>query len=70
MIPYQRAYSTLEVAKLWGVSAKHVRNLIRRGKLVAFWAGHNIYRISEDALGEYLRRHGSTKSEASDVEAS
>ena len=57
MIPYQRAYSPKEVAKLFGVSTQHVRRLIKAGELAAFTAGAYILRISETAIMDYLCRH-------------
>ena len=56
MIPYQRAYSPKEVAKLFGVSTQHVRRLIKAGELAAFKAGTYILRISETAIADYLCR--------------
>jgi excisionase family DNA binding protein len=57
MTPYTRAYSVKEVAKMWGVSAQHVRRLIQKGELAAFTAGSHILRVSEQSLGEFLCRH-------------
>jgi excisionase family DNA binding protein len=56
MIPYQRAYSPKEVAKLFGVSTQHVRRLIKSGELAAFKVGTYILRISETAIADYLCR--------------
>ena len=70
MITYRQAYSTREVAGLFGVSTQHVRRLIKAEELAAFKAGAHILRISEQAIADYLQRHGSTKSGASDVKAS
>jgi len=56
MKAYQKAYSTRELARLWGCSSQNIRRMIARGDLKAFRAGKHIIRIGEDAIEEYLCR--------------
>jgi excisionase family DNA binding protein len=42
-----------DVAALWGCSERHVRNLIRDGKLSAFRLGEKLVRITPDAIREF-----------------
>ena len=42
-----------DVAALWGCSERHVRNLIRNGKLSAFRLGEKLVRITPDAIREF-----------------
>lgn len=47
------AYSLPEAAALLGVSFGHVRNEVRRGKLVSFRSGHRLL-VSKAALERYV----------------
>jgi len=44
-----------DVAREWGVTPQHVRNLIISGSLPAYRVG-NIFLIKEDAVESYLSR--------------
>ncbi len=50
-----KLYTTTEIAKIFGVRLKTVRNWIADGKLGAIKVGH-IYRIPEGELREFMRR--------------
>lgn len=45
-----------DVAERWGCSERHVRNLIRDGKLGHFRVGDRLLRIPAAAVEEYERR--------------
>ena len=45
-----------EVARYWGCSPNHVRNLISRGELRAFRLGARLWRIPVEAIAEYELR--------------
>ncbi len=49
-------YTVEEVAKILRVNERTVRNLIEAGELRATRVGRQ-YRISEEALQEYIERH-------------
>lgn len=60
-----RAYTPERVAEIYGCSANHIRNLIKRGELRAFRLGPKLLRIPADALEEYERCRMNTASEGS-----
>ena len=49
-------YTPRTLAKEWGCSERHVRNLIQQGELPAFRAGHRLLRITKEAVEEYQNR--------------
>ena len=46
-------YTPRTLAELWQCSERHVRNLIKDGKLPAFRVGGKLLRISGDAVTEF-----------------
>jgi excisionase family DNA binding protein len=52
----QRCMRPSDLAKHWGCSENHVRNLIKRGDLRAFRLGLRLWRIPTDAVTEYEQR--------------
>lgn len=54
-ISNDRPLRPAQVAERWGCSEKHVRNLIRGGKLGHFRLGGKLLRIPAAAVAEYER---------------
>lgn len=52
----EKFYTVQEVAQLLRVNERTILNLIERGEIKAVQVG-NRYRISQEALDDYLARH-------------
>lgn len=53
-----RPYSTVEVARILGVTTATVRNMVEDGRLAAFRTGEGgQYRVWPDALARFVREH-------------
>ncbi|WP_394092478.1 helix-turn-helix domain-containing protein [Xanthobacter autotrophicus] len=59
-----KVYSPTTLAEAWGCSAQHIRNLIRRGELEAIRFGPKLYRITEQAVGEFTCRNTASSNTA------
>lgn len=46
-------YSPAELAKAWGCSERHIRNMVDRGELQAFRMGQKLIRIPAKAVEDY-----------------
>src|SRR5687768_16714001 len=55
--PKRTVFTPRTLAVRWGVSERHVRNLIRDGKLRHFRVGGKLLRIAADAVEEFEARH-------------
>lgn len=54
----ERKVTTPErLARYWGCSPNHIRNLIRSGELRAFKIGERLWRIPIDAIEEFEKGH-------------
>ena len=49
----QRPYSPETLARRWGCSAHHIRNMINRGELPAFRLGGKLMRIRAEVVEEF-----------------
>ena len=51
-----KVYTPATLARRWQCSERHVRNLIRDGKLAAFRVGGKLLRVSAAVVEEFERR--------------
>jgi excisionase family DNA binding protein len=59
-----RPYTPETLAKRWGCSGKHVRNLLERGELRFFRLGSKLIRIPADAVREFEGQATTVKQDA------
>lgn len=61
-MPTDRPMTPEQVAEMWGCSANHVRNLIKRGELRAWRLGSRLLRIPPEAVAEFEQHRQITPS--------